>query len=133
MANNDENNDMLHRICSNDVLCSTIPRYVNHVGNQDYALAVAAYLLRHPRINLARVDERVAASRDIVGIIRYRRGRFLAKTRRGTWKEIGDELALRWVSRQLRRMVEHDARPPEEEQEEEQEQNDEEEQNLVVA
>uniref|UniRef100_A0A7S1D3Z7 DUF6824 domain-containing protein n=1 Tax=Cyclophora tenuis TaxID=216820 RepID=A0A7S1D3Z7_CYCTE len=101
-------NNNLHRIRNNDILCSTIPRYAAHVGNQDFNLVLSAYLLHRRTVALERVEERVGVARDVVQMMRQRQSRFLAKTRRGTWKDIGDDLAVRWISRRLRRMVEND-------------------------
>ena len=109
-----DNNDAPARPISNstrirpiDILCSTEPQYAVHRGNQDYAVTVSAYMLQHPHRDLERLQERVITSREIVEICRARDARFLAKTRRGTWKDVGDELAVRWVSLHLRRMAEN--------------------------
>ena len=53
-----------------------------------------------------RQSERVPVARDIVGEIRNGGGRFLARTKKGTLKDIDNELAIRWASLCIRRAVE---------------------------
>lgn len=93
------------RIRPIDILCSREPQYAEHRGNQEYMVTVSAFLLHHPDIDLDSWQERTAAGQEIVQVIRARDGRFLAKTRRGTWKDVGDEFAVRWVALHLRRMA----------------------------
>ena len=93
-----------NRIQVNDVLCGvrTAP-YIFHVGNVRYAQAVASYLETHAPV-VTRQDSIEAASAIIRFVRTHRRGRFLAKTKRGTWKDIGDHLATLWVCLHLKRI-----------------------------
>mmetsp|Transcript_13076 Transcript_13076/g.22224 ORF Transcript_13076/g.22224 Transcript_13076/m.22224 type:complete len:202 (-) Transcript_13076:416-1021(-) len=92
------------KIQGNDVLCGVLsPPYSTHVGNRRYAILVSGYLATHPPIEI--VQDRVRAAVEIVGRVRsVQRGRFLARTKRGPWKDIGDRLAIRWVSLHLKRV-----------------------------
>lgn len=89
-----------------DVICSREPRFANHKGNQDYALTIMDCLLHHPSVNMDVKDwDWTAVSKHIVYVIRGRGGRFLGKTRVGTWADIGDGLATRWVTQHLRQVT----------------------------
>lgn len=93
------------RIRAIDILCSREQHHMLHRGNRDFEVTMSAFLLHHPDIDLESRPERDAASQEIVRVVRQRDGRFLAKTRRGTWKDVGDEWAARWVAMDLRRMA----------------------------
>jgi len=86
-----------------DVLCSSDPSHVVHTGNTYLQDVAEGYLTENPAVRINMTEERVTASVHIIGAIRNHKGRFLAKTKRGTWKDVGNQLALRWVSLYLKR------------------------------
>jgi len=89
----------LDRVQIWDVMCDRRDvRCANHFGNRRFAIIVCMHMAKNQ--DLLNVDVRVRVARSIIHTIRNGRpgGRFLAKTKRNTWKDIGDNLALRWVS-----------------------------------
>ena len=97
------------RIQREDILCCHDLPYAAHVGNRMYVIRLSLYLENHPTASssttaVMTVEERFKASMDMVKIIRTKqRGRFLAKTKKGTWKDIGDSLAVKWISLHIKR------------------------------
>uniref|UniRef100_A0A7S1DAZ9 DUF6824 domain-containing protein n=1 Tax=Cyclophora tenuis TaxID=216820 RepID=A0A7S1DAZ9_CYCTE len=91
------------KIQRTDVLCNNQMPYARHTGNHLYALIVAKYINGHPPV--VEVKERVKAALNIIKTVRQEHhGRFLAKTKRGTWKDIGDKLAVKWISLHFKRI-----------------------------
>ena len=83
------------------------PRCAFHYGNQTFALLVSTRITAADNLrDLLVPSERVPVARDIVGEIRNSGGRFLARTKKGTLKDIDNELAIRWASLCIRRAVE---------------------------
>eukprot|EP00541_Cyclophora_tenuis_P019437 CAMPEP_0116565886 /NCGR_PEP_ID=MMETSP0397-20121206/14139_1 /TAXON_ID=216820 /ORGANISM="Cyclophora tenuis, Strain ECT3854" /LENGTH=122 /DNA_ID=CAMNT_0004092693 /DNA_START=42 /DNA_END=410 /DNA_ORIENTATION=- len=119
MNNNDFSSSNSTTIQSTDILCSSMEQYKNHSGNQLLLHEITTYLaqrqydaaLSQQQQEIINVTKsRVEASYSIIGIMRNRhKGRFLAKTKRGTWKDVGDALALRWVSLYIKRHAESES------------------------
>ena len=97
-----------HRVQREDVVCDrNDPRCAVHYGNQMFALLVSTRITAAENLrDLLVPSERVPVARDIVGEIRNSGGRFLARTKKGTLKDIDNELAIRWASLCIRRAVE---------------------------
>jgi len=86
------------RIQPYDVLCDrNDERAPKHYGNRKFALVVSAYTTKHKNLHIT--EKRANVAKAIVQTVRRCEpgGRFLAKTKHGTWKDIGDRLAVRWV------------------------------------
>eukprot|EP00541_Cyclophora_tenuis_P017217 CAMPEP_0116556588 /NCGR_PEP_ID=MMETSP0397-20121206/8777_1 /TAXON_ID=216820 /ORGANISM="Cyclophora tenuis, Strain ECT3854" /LENGTH=327 /DNA_ID=CAMNT_0004081969 /DNA_START=296 /DNA_END=1279 /DNA_ORIENTATION=- len=88
-----------------DVLCDRHDSCcANHFGNRRFAVMVCMIITKQTNEDLLKVDVRVRAARSIIHSVR-RNGRFLARTKRNTWKDIGDNLAIRWASLILKTTV----------------------------
>mmetsp|Transcript_3979 Transcript_3979/g.6806 ORF Transcript_3979/g.6806 Transcript_3979/m.6806 type:complete len:220 (-) Transcript_3979:52-711(-) len=110
-----------HRVGTWDVLCDRYDeRCMDHVGNRRFAILVCMFMTKGQ--DLFDVSIRIRIARAIIHTIhttsanptsttgddgddgdqkscrRYRGGRFLAKTKRNTWKEIDETLAIKWIS-----------------------------------
>ena len=82
-----------------DVMCDRKdPRCPGHFGNRRFSIIVCMYMSKD--YNLKDVTVRVRIARSIILTVRNGDpgGRFLARTTRGTWKEIDDTLAIKWIS-----------------------------------
>ena len=88
----------------NDVLCSYETRFSSFVGNQSLNIVVKDFLHSHPQYDMGITQDRAVVSEKIVKIIHQRNGRFLARTKQGSWKEICPDLALRWLSLYIKRL-----------------------------
>jgi len=90
-----------------DVLCDrNDERAPKHYGNRKFALVVAASKSKYKNLRMF-PEKRADVAKTIVQTIRKCEpgGRFLAKTKSGTWKDIGDGLAVRWVGLILEKTV----------------------------
>lgn len=88
-----------------DVMCDRHDkRCAKHFGNRRFAIIVCMFMSKNPNLEDPNVCQEVAKA--IIDIIRPE-GRFLAKTKRNTWRDIGNELAVRWVSLILKTAVQH--------------------------
>mmetsp|Transcript_16742 Transcript_16742/g.28386 ORF Transcript_16742/g.28386 Transcript_16742/m.28386 type:complete len:331 (-) Transcript_16742:597-1589(-) len=82
-----------------DVMCDRYdPRCAEHFGNRRFAIIVCMFMTKDQ--DLFDVSVRIRVARAIIHTIHNGEpgGRFLAKTRRSTWKEIDDTLAIKWIS-----------------------------------
>mmetsp|Transcript_10838 Transcript_10838/g.25125 ORF Transcript_10838/g.25125 Transcript_10838/m.25125 type:complete len:390 (+) Transcript_10838:1145-2314(+) len=99
-----------HRIQPLDVLCdSRDDRISGHYGNRQFGLLVDTHMTRYQKdlVLLADAEMRAKVAREIVQTVRMCEpgGRFLAKTKYGTWRDIGDKLAVRYVGLILKKSV----------------------------
>mmetsp|Transcript_30575 Transcript_30575/g.70468 ORF Transcript_30575/g.70468 Transcript_30575/m.70468 type:complete len:211 (+) Transcript_30575:101-733(+) len=103
----DPNHRDLSRIQLHDVLCDRNDKMAPvHYGNHRFALLVTACIMRcNDDLHVAENRKRVAWI--IIQVVRNCNpgGRFLAKTKYGTWKDIGDKLAIRWVGLILKKSI----------------------------
>ena len=93
-----------------DVGCDrTDKRCSTHHGNQRFAVIVCIILFKMMQ-NLHCVNTRRNVAAAIVSIITDGKagGRFLGKTVRGTWKQLGHGLSIRWVGAILKQAVENE-------------------------
>lgn len=97
------------RVQPEDVVCDRRdPRCALHRGNQEFAVLLARQINANESTrDLLVTEERLPLATNIVQEIRTNGGRFLGRTKRGTLKDVGDELAVRWTSLAIRRAVEN--------------------------
>mmetsp|Transcript_22666 Transcript_22666/g.38537 ORF Transcript_22666/g.38537 Transcript_22666/m.38537 type:complete len:186 (-) Transcript_22666:182-739(-) len=106
----------MSRVQKMDVICNLRDaRCARHPGNQRLAIVtsrcMATYQATHDFLD---PRDRVQVARDVVQTIRGssnnnnqdNNARFLARTKRNTFRDIGDRLALRFVSLIIRRAAE---------------------------
>jgi len=88
----------MRRVQAFDIFCDRNDESApGHYGNRKLGLVVSTCTKRYSNLHIPK--ERAKVARIIVQTVRNCEpgGRFLAKTKRGTWKDIGDRLAVRWV------------------------------------
>ena len=91
-----------------DVACDrTDERCANHFGNRRFAVITCIFMAKN--FDLLRQDVRRRVAAQVVRIIEEGNpfGRFLGKTTRGTWKQLDQDLAVRWVSSILKTAAEN--------------------------
>ena len=90
----------LSRVRAIDIICQASVAAANHPGNRAYAITFSEYIERNDP-NLEDQVARQQASEAIVNRCHQVGARFLARTRRDTWKQISENLAQHWVLQQL--------------------------------
>lgn len=89
-----------------DVMCDAKDkRCPNHIGNKRITELFSLYLMKKDN-DMKDVSVRVRISREVILAIKSSEphsGRFLARTVKGSWKEIDDTLAIKWISLVLKR------------------------------
>ena len=88
-----------------DVICDpTDPRGPNHYGNKRFGIVICMILSKD--YNMKDVSVRVRVGWSVIRTIKDgdpHGGRFLARTSKGLWREVSDELAIKWISLVLKR------------------------------
>ena len=90
------------KVHSYDVICDQTDR--NHYGNKRFGIVICMFLAKD--YNMKDVSVRVRVGSSVIRTIKDgdpHGGRFLARTTKGSWREVSDELAIKWISLILKR------------------------------